>query len=245
MARYSLYDPTKPDPFRISRSKVDLFLNCPKCFYLDVRLGIKRPPGFPFNLNSAVDALLKNEFDHYRELQKSHPYQIEYSIDAIPFQHPQLEKWRSNFIGVSYLHPETNFDTFGAVDDLWINNKTSEIIVVDYKSTSKAEEVTLDADWQIGYKRQMEFYQWLLRNNGLNVSSTGWFVYCNGIKGENHFENTLNFKVSLIAYTGDDSWVEPTLIKIKECLNSNLVPENTEDCDFCKYAKKYNSVNNH
>lgn len=59
MARYKSYDPESPDKFRISRSKVDLFLNCARCFYLDVRLGVKRPAGFPFNLNSAVDALLK------------------------------------------------------------------------------------------------------------------------------------------------------------------------------------------
>jgi len=66
MARSYRYQPAQDTPFRISRSKVDLFLNCPCCFYLDVRLGVKRPPGFPFNLNSAVDALLKKEFDHYR-----------------------------------------------------------------------------------------------------------------------------------------------------------------------------------
>jgi len=40
--------------------------------------------------------------------------------------------------------------------------------------------VTLDAEWQDGYKRQMEIYQWLLRQNGLKVSDTGYFVYCNG-----------------------------------------------------------------
>ena len=46
------------------------------------------------------------------------------------------------------------------------------LIVVDYKATSKNSEVNLDAEWQIGYKRQMEFYQYLLRNNGFKVSDT-------------------------------------------------------------------------
>ena len=40
-------------------------------------------------------------------------------------------------------------------------------MVVDYKATAKQRDVTLDADWQIAYKRQMEIYQWLLRANGL------------------------------------------------------------------------------
>ena len=32
---------------------------------------------FPFNLNSAVDELLKNEFDGYREKKQPHPYMSE------------------------------------------------------------------------------------------------------------------------------------------------------------------------
>ena len=68
------YIPEKGDFYKLSRSKVDFFLNCSRCFYMDRRLGIAQPPGFPFNLNSAVDNLLKNEFDYYRSIKKPHPY---------------------------------------------------------------------------------------------------------------------------------------------------------------------------
>jgi hypothetical protein len=111
--------------------------------------------------------------------------------------------------------------------------------VVDYKATSKADDVTLDADWQIGYKRQMEFYQWLLRQNGYAVAAQGWFVYCNGIKDKPAFNQQLDFKISMLPYVGDDSWVEPTLHDIKQCLESDAVPEATDDCEFCQYALKY------
>jgi CRISPR/Cas system-associated exonuclease Cas4 (RecB family) len=242
MARQKLYQPGHTDPYRISRTKVDLYLNCPKCFYVDARFGVKRPPGFPFNLNSAVDALLKNEFDGYRLQRKAHPYIEEIGLNAIPFQHPDLDIWRSNFKGVSYLHKDTLLETFGAVDDLWIDLDTQEIIVVDYKATSKNDAVTLDADWQIGYKRQMEFYQWLLRRNGLEVASRGWFVYCNGIKDKESFGNRLDFNVSLLPYLGNDSWVEPTLYEIKSCLESDEVPESADDCEFCNYAKAFGQL---
>lgn len=59
----NLYDKNSKTLFRLSRSKIDLFLECPRCFYLDRKLGVARPPGFPFSLNSAVDKLLKKEFD--------------------------------------------------------------------------------------------------------------------------------------------------------------------------------------
>lgn len=71
----NIYDPRSKQPFKISRSKIDLFVECPRCFYLDRRLGVGRPPGFPFNLNTAVDTLLKKEFDIYRAKDKVHPLQ--------------------------------------------------------------------------------------------------------------------------------------------------------------------------
>ena len=68
--------------FKISRSKIDLFTECPRCFYMDRKLGIARPPGFPFTLNSAVDKLLKKEFDVHRAGKSKHPLMEEYKIDG-------------------------------------------------------------------------------------------------------------------------------------------------------------------
>lgn len=243
MSKRRQYVPGLKDRYRISRTKVDLFITCPRCFYLDVRLGIKRPPGFPFSLNSAVDTLLKAEFDQYRKVQLPHPYITKTGLNAVPYSHPKLDIWRNNFKGVSFVHEETGFEAFGAVDDLWIDLLTQEIIVVDYKATSKLSGVSIDADWQIGYKRQMEFYQWLLKKNGLNVANQGWFVYCNGIKDKSAFNERLDFTVSMLPYVGNDSWVEPTLVEIKKCLDSGLIPLATEDCEYCQYALQYATAN--
>jgi CRISPR/Cas system-associated exonuclease Cas4 (RecB family) len=231
----NLYDPNAEKPFKLSRSKIDLFLNCPRCFYLDRRLGVSRPPGFPFNLNSAVDGLLKSEFDHYRVSCEPHPLMVENGINAIPFQHDNLDTWRSNFKGVSYTDEKTNFSLFGAVDDLWIDNDTGEVIVVDYKATSKNSEVTLDADWQISYKRQMEFYQWLLRQNGFDVSDTGYFVYCNGIRDRDRFDARLDFSIKVIPYTGSDKWVGETVKAAHDTLQNSTVPDPSNECEFCGY----------
>jgi len=232
------YNPNRPEYFKISRSKVEFYLNCKRCFFLDRKLGIGQSPGFPFNLNSAVDSLLKNEFDQYRETQKPHPYIKKIGINAVPFKHEKIEEWRFNFKGVSYNHESLKFHVFGAVDDLWINLDNNELIVVDYKSTSKAGEVTLDADWQIGYKRQMEFYQHLLRRNGFKVSDTGYFVYCNGINNKPRFDEKMDFKISLIPYIGNDNWVESTLNEIHSLLNQDHIPEHSKTCKYCDYQMK-------
>ena len=232
------YLPEKDDFYKLSRSKVDFFLNCPRCFYMDRKLGIGQPPGFPFNLNSAVDNLLKNEFDYYRSIQKPHPYIEKLGLNAVPFQHEKLDKWRHNFSGVIYQHEALKLHLFGAVDDIWISLDTEELIVVDYKATSKNSEVNLDADWQIGYKRQMDFYQYLLRNNGFKVSDTGYFVYCNGIKQKDRFDEKLEFKISLLDYTGNTNWIEKTLENLVNLLNQEEIPGYTEDCKYCEYQEK-------
>jgi CRISPR/Cas system-associated exonuclease Cas4 (RecB family) len=237
----NLFDSKSDQPFKLSRSKIDLFLNCPRCFYLDRKLGVGRPPGFPFNLNSAVDALLKKEFDVHRANKTAHPMLKNYGLDLIPFAHEKIDEWRENFKGVQFLHQPTNFLVTGAVDDIWTDD-AGELYVVDYKSTSKSSEVNLDADWQIGYKRQMEIYQWLLRQNGFKVSNSGYFVYCNGNADAEAFDARLEFDISVLLYVGDDSWVEKTLSDIKKCLIANKLPKSDKACDYCNYLEAVQKV---
>ena len=232
----NIFDPKSDNPFRLSRSKIDLFMECPQCFYLDRRLGVGRPPGFPFSLNSAVDALLKKEFDLHRKEKTPHPLIKEFGIDAIPFEHKDIDVWRNTLKGATYLHEPTKLLVTGAIDDIWVNPE-GEVMIVDYKATSKTSEVNLDAEWQRGYKRQMEVYQWLFKKNGFKVSPTGYFVYCNGDTGKPFFDKKLEFDIKVIPYTGDDSWIEKALKDIKECLMSDKIPEMNPECDYCNYRK--------
>jgi len=239
----NLFDPESKESFKVSRSKIDLFLNCPLCFYLDVRLGVGRPPGFPFALNSAVDTLLKKEFDLHRAKGRSHPLMDAYGLnDVIPYSHKDLDTWRSNFKGIRYEYEPENLLVTGAVDDVWVNTKTGELIIVDYKSTSKEEKVNLDKEWQIGYKRQMEIYQWLFRQSGFDVSQTGYFVYCNGKTDREAFDAKLDFDIDLIPYTGDDSWIPGALKDLKKCLLLEKPPTPAKTCDYCSYRKASKDV---
>lgn len=231
-----LYDPQSKEPFKLSRSKIDSFLACPRCFYLDRRLGLPRPSMPGWALNSAVDCLLKKEFDLLRQEGEAHQLIKQYGVDAVPFDHPDMDKWRNNFQGQQYLHPETNLLVFGAVDDVWINSK-KELMVVDYKSTSTSKVISLDDEYKQGYKKQLEIYQWLFRQNGFKVSKTGYFVFANASKNRPKFDGKLEFEMTLVSYDGDDSWVEPTLFEIKKCLDSDQIPASGEGCEYCQYRE--------
>lgn len=238
----NIYDPDSDLSFKLSRSRLDLFLNCPRCFYLDRRLGVDRPPGFPFNINSAVDTLLKAEFDKYRGLKKPHPLMSDNDIEAIPFAHPQLEEWRDSLRrGIQFHHEETNLILTGGVDDIWVNPK-GELIIVDYKATSKKGEVSIDADWQIAYRRQMEIYQWLFRKNGFEVNPTGYFVYCNADASKEQFGGLLEFDIRVLPYLGDDAWVESVVANAHRCLNAEAIPAPSRDCDYCLYRHEAQKI---
>lgn len=234
------YKPGQKTAYKISRSKIELFMQCPRCFWLDARLKIKRPDGPPFQINKAIDELLKKEFDIYRQQQQPHPWMTDNQIKAVPMIHDSLDKWRHNFTGVFTLHQSTNLHVFGAVDDIWVNDK-GEAIVVDYKATAKSSEVSLDAEWQLCYKRQLEVYQWLLRQNGLMVSNRGYFVYTNGRLDLDGFYNKVEFRTKIIPYDGDDSWVEPAIVDMKNCMESDMPPIGKAamggECDYCSYAR--------
>ena len=231
-----VFDPGASAPFKLSRTKVDLFLNCPRCFYLDRRLGIGRPSTPPFSLNAAVDALLKKEFDIHRAKGTRHPMVKEYGVYSVPFEHEKIEEWRYSLRrGIQFHHQDTHFILTGGIDDVWVDPE-GKLKIVDYKATAKSSEVRIDADWQIAYKRQMEFYQWLFRRNDFNVSNTGYFVYCNGQLDKKAFDGKLEFNIKIIPYEGNDSWVEPALRDIRKCLTGDLPPI-TPTCEYCSYRK--------
>jgi CRISPR/Cas system-associated exonuclease Cas4 (RecB family) len=242
------YVPGQTAPFKVSRSKIELFTQCPRCFWLDVRLKITRPNTPPFNINKAIDELFKKEFDSYRLKGEPHPLMLDNQIKAVPFAHKQLDTWRYNFTGVVAVHKPTNLHVFGAVDDIWVDDE-GRLIVVDYKATAKAKAVSIESDWQMSYKRQIEVYQWLLRQNDFTVNDTGYFVYTNGRFDLDGFNDRLEFLTKVIPYTGDASWVEPTLIKMKQCMDGDMPPVGKAamggDCDYCLYARSRTELTLH
>ncbi len=237
------FSQSSKEPFKISRSKIDLFTECPRCAYLDLRFGVKRPSMPAFSLNNAVDELLKREFDIHRTQGSVHPLLERYGLDAIPFADDRLEEWRDALRrGITYLHTPTNILVRGGIDDVWIN-PAGELIIVDYKATSKKKGPSTEEDLYDSYRRQMEIYQWLFRRNGFPVSPTGYFVYANGKSDARAFDGKLEFDIELIPYTGSDIWVEPTIFSIKEMLMGNKIPAvgtafGGGPCEYCTYREQ-------
>lgn len=224
--------------WKLSRSKIDFFFECPRCFYLDNVLGTKRP-GFPsFNLNIAVDELFKKEFDVHRAAKTKHPIFEKYELDALPFAHKNMDEWRDPFVGIMHTHEPTGLVVSGGVDDIWVTPE-GKLIIADYKSTSKDGKIEKlgDSPWEQQYTRQLGVYRWLLEQNGFAVEETGYLVYANASKDEPGFDDKLVFETTLVPVTTDITWIEPALADIKACLDRKDLPPTGNNCEYCPYRE--------
>jgi PD-(D/E)XK nuclease superfamily len=236
---WGTYSPHSKEPYKISRSKIELFLSCSRCFYMDCRLGLSRPSTPPYTLNNAVDTLLKNEFDILRKTGDKHELVKKYGINAIPFKHQDLPQWRGEvkaYEGALVVDEKSNLLINGLVDDIWQNEK-EELVIVDYKATSTTKEISLDDEYKQSYKRQMEIYQWIFRKLGFSVSNVGYFVFANATKNRDSFDGKLEFEMTILEHTGNSSWVDLTLLEIAQCLKNDRIPAPAPDCEYCAYKQ--------
>jgi hypothetical protein len=267
MARHrGIFDPSNPNPYELSRSAVETFIKCKACFWLHKKAGIK-PPEIPsFTLNTTTDILLKRDADKVRGTETLPLWKSHDLGHLIPFDHEHLDNWTNslqfgaNQTYFNFDHHPSGIRFGGGLDDVFQNQKTGQLHIVDYKSTAQGtrsplkyekKPVSLDDPWKVGYKRQMDMYVWIMRQKGFDVSDTGYFVYVDAqhkdIEGmlidENPRRAWMQFDTSIIPYTADTSWVESTLVEIREFLvTQETCPEHTPGksidggCDVGRYA---------
>ena len=139
-----------------------------------------------------------------------------------------------------FIHEPTNLKVGGGLDDVWYNTKTEQIHIVDYKSTSQKKEgkkISLDDPWKAAYKRQMDLYVWVMRQKGFDVSSTGYFLYCDADRFSDYNflkddDASMRFAMSLIEYEVETAWIEPALENIKSCLTNPTGPPHNPNCEY-------------
>ena len=60
------FDPNNPNPYELSRSRIEKFLKCKACFWLEQIHKVKPPEMPSFTLNTTTDILLKRDSDAVR-----------------------------------------------------------------------------------------------------------------------------------------------------------------------------------
>lgn len=213
-------------PIKLSPTSLNLFLECPLCFWLEKRQGIRRPPPYPYALNAAVDTLLKQEFDVYRKKNMLHPLIASHNIPAKLFTNQELlNEWRSNFKGIRYCDPELDATFFGAVDDI-LEFGDGKLAPLDYKSTGARKANVYDR-----FQLQMDAYTYLLEKNGYPILNKGYLAFYI-VNKEDGFGGRLPFKKELKEIETNPQRISPLFKEAVDLLRDEQIPSHAQDCQF-------------
>jgi hypothetical protein len=210
----------------LSPSSLNLFIECPLCFWFEKRARIRRPPPYPYALNAAVDQLLKQEFDGYRAKGKIHPLIKSNNIPAKLFHNQELlNKWRNNFQGIRYYDKSLKATLFGAVDDI-LEFGDGKLAPLDFKSTG-SRKITIYDSFQL----QMDVYSYLLEKNNFLTPKKGYFAFYL-VNKENGFVDRLPFRQELREVKTNSSRVFELFEKAVLLLRKDKPSFHSKDCKF-------------
>jgi CRISPR/Cas system-associated exonuclease Cas4 (RecB family) len=214
---------------QLSPNSLNLYLECPHCFWLDKNLGIKRPPPYPYALNSAVDALLKEEFDSYRAKKLSHPLLKENNINAKLFSNQRLlNQWRNNLAGIRFFDHDLQATLFGAVDDV-LEFEGGKIAPLDYKSTGSSVAKIYDR-----FQLQLDTYTFLMEKNGFKTTRKGYLAFYIVDKSRG-FIDRLPFRKEVLEIETNPSDIYEIFKEAVAILRKATPPLHSQDCEFSKW----------
>jgi CRISPR/Cas system-associated exonuclease Cas4 (RecB family) len=217
---------------KLSPNSLNLYLECPHCFWLEKNLGIKRPPAYPYALNAAVDSLLKEEFDTYRAKKLKPPLLEDSNIKANLFSNQKLlNQWRNNLAGIRYYDENLKATLFGAMDDV-LEFENGKIAPLDYKSTGNSTSKIYDR-----FQLQMDVYTYLMEKNGFQTPKKGYLAFY-VVDKRRGFIDRLPFRKEILEIETNPSDVYEIFKDAVVVLREVKPPEHSRDCQFNKWMKK-------
>ena len=158
---------------RLSPSALNVFLDCPKCFWLDRVKKVPRPRGIFPSLPGGMDRVIKVYFDSFRSKGALPPELNGRDFEGVRLfgDQARLEEWRNWRTGLVY-RDEDDSVLSGALDDLLV--KAGQYIPFDYKTKGS---VTTESDAVKYYQNQLDCYTLLLEENRLATAGYGFLLY--------------------------------------------------------------------
>jgi CRISPR/Cas system-associated exonuclease Cas4 (RecB family) len=209
----------------LSPSSLNLFLECPRCFWLYLKRKISRPQGPVSTLPRGMDGLIKGYFDKYRRLGKLPP-EIEGRVKAKLVEQPIIDKWRNWRIGLKY--EQAGLTLGGALDECFMEDKI--YIPVDYKTRG----YPLKENSAGYYQNQLDIYALLLERNGFKTSGFAYLVFY--ILQSLSDNGQAKFDIQLIRLNTDAQRAYGIFRDAGELLKQDSPPKRSAKCAFCSWA---------
>lgn len=218
--------------YRLSASTLNLFLDCPRCFWLKFKKKKERPRGIFPSLPSGIDNVLKVYFDGYRE-KGTLPKELQKEIPNSSLYPDQVDikKWRDWRTGLRFVSPK-GVELIGAFDDLLVH-KGDVISPLDYKTRGYPPKSIIDSEKYYGL--QLSVYSLILKQNKYKVSGQGYLIYY--YPKEVSDDGMIQFNIKPVRISADPKYAIETCTKAIEVLETDSVPKASPGCIYCSYIE--------
>lgn len=216
---------------QLSPSSLNLFLECPKCFWLYKAKGIHRPEGPKSSLPNGMDLLLKKYFDKYRS-QKKLPPEIEGKVEGKLLEDQEmLNNWRNWRLSVlKYEDKNLNAVLRGGLDECFVLE--GSYIPVDYKTRGFA----LKEDTEKYYQNQLNCYTLLLEASGFKHPSFGYLIFY--IPEQVKTRGIVQFSITPLKVLTNPQTAKRLFEEAVKLLRGPA-PVSHSDCKFCSWSNDW------
>lgn len=213
---------------KLSPSTLNLFLECPLCFWMQFNKGIRHPETIFPSLPSGMDRVLKAHFDSYREKGLLPPELSELDGMKLFDKIELLKVWRNNLKGISYEDKKVGAILRGAVDDMLVDGE--KLVVLDFKTRG----FPLKEDTHKSYQEQLNIYTYLLEKNGFDAEHYAYllFYYPNIVNGD----GSVLFNRKLVKMKTSPSDAEKLFHSAVKLLQNDEPPKEADDCGHCRFV---------
>lgn len=206
----------------LSNSTLSLFLECPRCFWLQFNEKIVRPKGIFPSLPTGMDIIIKEYFNRYREKGELPPLikdKVEGKLAKIP-------------LNLSIVNDSLDLKITGRLDEC-LELEDDSFIPLDHKTRGKLPD---DLGYsQSYYQTQMDTYTLLLRESGYRTKNLAYIIYYSPGPGELHHGIPFGVEVHRIKTYPENAY--KYFKQAKSCLDGTL-PSSSADCEFCNWNKE-------
>jgi len=206
---------------KLSASTLNLFLECPRCFWLKLNRGIQRPEKPVATITTGLDKVIKDYFNRYRKEDRLPPF-LEGKISGKLIS--SLPNW------LEFIDEDQNAKLYGYLDECLIIDN-SFYAALDHKTRGAIPENTHPA-----YQLQMDVYTFLLEKNNFPTKNSAYLVYYIPKKG-NLLNDSFQFNIYPIELKTDPKRAKDIFYKAISILKENQIPRPNKDCLFCNWLE--------
>jgi len=214
-------------PLTLSNSRLSLYTECPRCFWLDLNAGIKRPDTIFPSLPGGLDLQFKRYFDQFRATGDLPPEVKGKLPGQLLSDGATIDRWRNWRRGIRHTPPWAEVELMGALDECLVDEDCF-YYPLDYKTRGYAPK----ADTHEYYQDQMNLYTLLLEGNGHKTKRVAYLLYYHPIEVQER--GLIQFHISVQEVPTDPEAAE-RLVKEAVTVLSGPAPPSAASCGFCKW----------